>query len=481
MSRVRKALVHSSISQYGVKLIGLITTMIVARLLTPEELGIFAIASAVVMMLSEFKLMGAADYLIREKELSEDKIRQALGLTMLICWGLGIAVAVSGPWVSDFYQLPPIELLFYILATCFFLSPFISIPMALANRQFNFRIVLYVNFVGAIVSLIVTVALIKMGYGLYSLAWAMVARVVTEMIMVTISPMTPLYWRPSFRNVGEIALFGVFNSAANMVHRGVKIVPDMVIGKLGTPTQVGLFSRGQGFVDFLASTLFMGVGPVVLPFLSETRRVGGDVLDAYTRASVMLGALIWPVLTVAAIASLPTIRLFFGPQWDEAAPVASFIAIWIILRTTHSLSNNLLIATGYERVTLLKELVLLVMAIALVVVSFPYGLNSVASAFILLGIIEVSMVSWILKRLLGLELVPFYRRLWPNLLIAGVCGLATWGISFVVPFSAEDAWKPVGALAICLPLVWMGALFLIRHPLSDELMGVVRRIVPGTP
>lgn len=476
MSTIRKAVLHSSVAQYGVKLIGLATTMIVARLLTPEQLGIFAIASGVVMLLSEFKLLGAADYLIREAELSENKIRRALGLTMLISWGLGIAVALSGPWLASFYEIPSLETLFYILSVSFFLTPFISIPIALANRKFNFRIVLHVNFVGAVVSLVVTVSLIKLGFGYFALAWAVAARVLTEMLMVMLSPEATIYWRPDFRRVRDIAIFGVFNSSASVLKRAIKILPDVVLGKVGTPTQVGLFSRGLGFVDFLASTLFMGVSPVVLPFLSETRRSGGDVLEAYTRACLMLGALVWPVLTVAAIASLPTIRIFFGPQWDAAAPVASLMAIWMIFRTTHNLSNNLLVAMGRERITMLKELVLFVVAAVLILVSAPHGLNAVASVFVLLGVLELLMVTLVLKWILGLRVLYFYRRLGPNVVVSGLCGLATWGISVWVPFSSQAAWKPVGMIAICLPLVWVGSLFLVKHPLAGELAGMIRKL-----
>ena len=449
--------------------------MIVARLLTPEELGVFAIASGIVMLLSEFKLLGAADYLIRERELSEDKIRRALGLTIIISWGLGIAIMLAGPWVGVFYELPSLETLFYILSLSLFLGPFMSISVALANRDFNFRIVLHLNFAGALVSLVATVVLIKLGFSFYSLAWAIVIRVSVELLIVIVSPTVRVYWRPKFRNIRDIAAFGVFTSTANMVKRAIKTVPDMVIGKMGTTAQVGLFSRGLGFVDFLASTLFMGVSPVVLPFLSETRRTGGDVLQAYTRASLLLGAMVWPVLTVAAIASLPTIRLFFGPQWDEAAPVASFMAIWMILRTTHNLSNNLLVATGHERISLVKETVLLVLAIPLVIITFPTGLNAVAIGFAGLGIIELLLTSWILKWALGLPIVYFYQKLLPNIVVSVACGLATWGLSFLVPFTSDSPWFPVSVIALCLPAVWVSSIFIIRHPLADEILVLTRR------
>jgi hypothetical protein len=89
------------------------------------------------------------------------------------------------------------------------------------------------------------------------------------------------------------------------------------------------------------------------------------------------------------------------------------------------------------------------------------------------------MVSWILKYFLGLNVARFYRELTPNLFISVLCGLATWAISFFVPFSSEDAWKPVGVIALCLPPVWIGSVFLVKHPLADELMGIVRRVVTG--
>lgn len=347
--------------------------------------------------------------------------------------------------------------------------------MALANRDFNFRIVLHINFAGAIVSLVATVVLIELGFGYYSLAWAIVVRVAVGLLIVLVSPTVPVYWRPDFRNIRDIAAFGVFTSTANMVKRAIKTVPDMVIGKMGTTTQVGLFSRGLGFVDFLASTLFMGVSPVVLPFLSETRREGGDVLRAYTRASLLLGAMVWPVLMVAAIASLPTIRLFFGPQWDEAAPVASFMAIWMILRSTHNLSNNLLVATGHEKITLVKETILLLLAIPLVIFTFPLGLNAVAMGFVGLGVVEVLLISWILKWALGLPVIYFHRQLIPNVVVSVLCGLATWGLSFLVPFDADSPWLPVGTIALCLPVVWLGSIFVVRHPLADELLVLIRR------
>jgi O-antigen/teichoic acid export membrane protein len=171
---------------------------------------------------------------------------------------------------------------------------------------------------------------------------------------------------------------------------------------------------------------------------------------------------------------LPTIRVFFGPQWDAAAPIATFMAIWLILRSTHGLANKLFVATGNEKITMIKELVLLILAVTFVIGAFPFGLNAIASSFVLLGIIELVLVSWLLKRFLALDYITFYKQLFPNVLISVICGLTTWGISFFISFESEPAWKPVLAIFFCLPVTWLGFLFLFKHPLASELGNLTR-------
>lgn len=249
---------------------------------------------------------------------------------------------------------------------------------------------------------------------------------------------------------------------------------------MGTTVQVGIFSRGMGLVDFLAGTLQHGVGPVVLPYLSEARRSGDNMIDAYTRATVLVGGMVWPVLTVASIASLPVIRLFFGDQWDAAAPIASVLALWLILRATHNFANNLLIADGKERDMVFKDALILVAAFILVILAFPSGLQAVAYAFIILGLIETVIVTCLLAWVFRLKVVPFYVALLPNLYISIICGSVTWIISNFVPFTSQQPWKPIGVIAILLPIIWLLLLKLFRHPLLNEiylLIGMLTRNV----
>ncbi|MHA7924490.1 MAG: oligosaccharide flippase family protein [Marinobacter sp.] len=477
MSSIRKAVIFSSISRYSVMLIGLISMMVVARLLTPDEIGTYAIASGIVMLISEFRILGAGAYLVREKELSAAKVQAALGLTILISWGLGICIVLAAPLVADFYELPPVTNLFRILSLTFFLAPFISVPSAFFSRHLEFNLLFRMQFAGSLMALIVTLSMIYAGFSFYSLAWGQVASALTTCLIANIllRPSGMVYI-PGFHGIRAIASLGVFNSAAGILRKASTVLPDMVIGKLGTTFEVGMFSRGMGLTQFVSQTLMRGVSPVALPYLSRARRQGGDVSLSYKRASVLLGGLVWPVLVVASLASLPAIRLFFGDQWDAAAPLVAWLALWVALRSVHFFANDVLVAMHREKIMVIKDLIVFSLLFVGVVSAYDGGLERIAQVFLVVGFIEVSLTTWVLHAYIGLQLGSFARAWAPNLFVAGGCALMTLTVRQFIDFDLAPAWQPVLVVATVMPPLWLFLLYLLDHPLFAEFQGILRSL-----
>jgi O-antigen/teichoic acid export membrane protein len=475
MSQIRRAVIFSSITRYSVMLVGLVSMMVVARLLTPDEIGTFAIASGIAMLISEFRILGAGAYLVRETELSPTKVRAALGLTILISWGLGLIIMLTAPLVADFYELPPVATVFRILALTFFLAPFISIPSALFSRHLKFNLLFRVQFAGSLMALVVTLALIYAGQGFYSLAWGTVAGALIKCMIINafIRPRAMVYI-PSFSGIRAIASLGIFNSTAGILRKATVVLPDMVIGKMGTTFEVGMFSRGMGFTQFVSETLMRGVSPVALPYLSGTHRQGGDVRLAYQRASVLLGGLAFPVLVVASLASLPAIRLFFGNQWDAAAPLVAWLALWAALRSVHWFSNDVLVAMHCEKVMVIKDLFLFILLVSGVIAAYPGGLERIAQVFMIVGFVEVLLITWVLRSYIGLQPIAFANAWIPNLAIAAGCGLMTLIVRQLLDFELAPAWQPALALALVMPPLWLLLLHLLGHPLFKEFQGILR-------
>ncbi|PAV27038.1 polysaccharide biosynthesis protein [Tamilnaduibacter salinus] len=478
MGTVRAAVIYSALARFFMRFIGLGTTMVVARLLTPEEIGTYAIASAIVMVMVEFRLLGAGNYLEREEELTSEKIRSALGLTVLICWGLGGVILASGWPLAGFYDLPSLTVIFSILSVSFFIAPYISIPTALLSRKLSFRIQFRIRVTASFLSSVTTICLILLGFSYYSLAIGQLMTPLTQFVILSCIRPDDMEYRPSFRNLKPIARFGVFTSLALLIRKANVTVPDMIIGKMGTTRDVAMFSRGLGLIEFISQTIIMSAQPVALPFLSKTRREGADVTAAYTKASVLIGAVVVPALGVSCVASLPAIRLFFGDQWDQAAPVASWLAIWAIFRCVHWFGSEALMAIGRETLVVAREGVPFLVLIPAIVLSYPYGLEATASAFLLAGIVDLFVTTLILHRVFSLKVTEFFRAWWSNLVTLSVCTAGAVALDHILPFETTAVWKVIPILMMTMPLLWFLTLCLCRHPLYQEIMGMVRSRFP---
>lgn len=455
MSNIRSSLLFSFAGKYGSKLINLISTIFIARMLTPTEIGTFAIASSVVMILAEVRLLGATAYLVREESIDEHKIRKAYGMTFVMCWGLAFALIIGSGGIADFFNQSELQAVFIILASSFFLAPYISIPNAILARNYLFKQITIISLVALIVQLVTTLWLITAEFGFYALAWGQLAAMISRMILSLYFTKHIKVYRPRFHGIGEIAKLGVFTSAANIVRRIHYTVSDIVIGKMGTPAEVGIFSRGMGYVDFISQSVLDGVGSVAQPYMSDMKRRGNDIGQAYIKATALLCSLVWPVLVVAGFAALPAIRLLFGNQWDSAAPIASALSVWMCIKVISFFSPQLLIAVGQEAAMFKRDVALFFLLLVSLIYSYPLGLTAMALTFMFNGIVEVCITLWLLKVKIQLSLKACLMSLGRPMVVALCCFGATVLLDHIYPFASGSPLLVFLLLAGIMPPLWL--------------------------
>ncbi len=449
--------------------IGLISSMVMARLLSPEEIGTFAIASSVVVIMAEFRMLGANTYLVRQAEITSEKIRSAYGLTILISWSLGIALATASSSLAGFFRIEGLTFVFLILAFSFLLAPYISIPDALLARDYRFREIFTINLTSSVIHFGVVVVLVKNGHSFYSLAIGQATSIFVKFVLSLYFTREIKVYMPKFTGIKEIAKLGVFTSVSHIVRNSQQTFPDMLIGKLGSPTQVGLFSRGLGFTMFISTLLLSGISPVALPYFSEIRNKGEDVVAAYHLASELIAGIVWPVLAVASVASLPAIRLMFGDQWDQAAPIATVVAFWAILRSAHVMAPNAMIAVGKESSMLVKEV--LVFTVFLVSTSIAYiqlGMPGVAYAFVFSGFTDFLVSSWFMKNKVGVGFLKYCVGMSSSALVAIICWSAVSLLDWYISFDDTSPFVVLIYIICVLPPVWVLSILVLRHPLKKQ-------------
>ncbi len=470
MNKVKSAIINSSVTSFLMQAMALLTSVIVARLLTPGEIGTYAVVSASVMILSEFKALGAGVYLVREAEISVAKIRSALGVTILMSWGLAAIIMLAAQPIAIFYGLPDAPLIMLILCSTFIISPYVSIPYALLVREMDFGILRNVKLTCALITLVSTVVFIILGLSYYSLALGYSLGFFARFILLnTLYRVKLMEYKPSFSHLAEITKLGVSTTAAEFLKKAYNVMPDMVIGRQGTTYDVGIFSRGYGFVQFISDGLRMGVGMVSLPYVASVKRSGGDLSEAYIKGSYLFNALALPVLAVASVSSLPVIRFLFGEQWDAAAPIASILMLWSALRIIHFQFQSFMIAMGLPNIVVIREALNVIAAMIVCFILYPAGLVAIAWGFVVIALIEFLLLIVVMKKLVSLSIRQFGTATLKNLLMTVLCLLPVLLFNYYYDFTLGNAFVIVLSIAAFMPFWWLMWLWLTKHGLFKEI------------
>lgn len=469
MSAVRKSLLLSLADSYLGIVLQLGSTVIIARLLTPEEIGVFAVAAVFAALASTFRDFGVAEYLIQERELDDGKIRAALALNIMVSWSMAALLLLLAPFASQFYRNSGVSDVMRVQALCFVFVPFGAVTQAWFRRNLDYRPIVICNLLSNIASFAVAIGLAVAGFSYMSLAWSALAGILVSVISITwFRPRTFPRW-PALKGIGQVFAFGKFASLIYVVGQIGKGAPELLIGRARSMSDVGMFSRANGLVELFRRLLLRPVLQVCMPYFAQANREHGSVNSAYVRSVAILTAVGWPFLAFLAVASWPMIRIVYGTQWLDAVPIARVLCLACAIELTFLLSREVLLATGQARPANNLQFGLVGLQILGLVAVFPFGLLGAAWGLVVAAVCGMLLSQWQLRRVLKLEGPDLIR---PCLSSAGLSLLA------IAPVAAwhwhkspteADYWQFATVGGGCAIALWLAGLRWLNHPLWHEI------------
>ena len=138
-AQVRTAVIWRSGSQVLTQIVSWASTLIVIRLLAPQDYGLFAMAQVMLTLLNTMNGWGLASALIREEHVSEERLRQTLGMLMLLNGGLALTQFLAAPLVALWFEQPMVTDLLRVQSLLYLAVPFCALPHAMLSRKMDFR------------------------------------------------------------------------------------------------------------------------------------------------------------------------------------------------------------------------------------------------------------------------------------------------------------------------------------------------------
>lgn len=466
---VRKSIGYSLLSSNAVTVLQFVSSLIIARLLTPEQIGIFSVASVLVAVAQILRDMGASGYIIQVEKLTTEILRAALGVTLLAAGVIAAGFALASGAIAAFYGEPRVQDVMFVLALNFALTPFGAVTMACVRREMRFRAIAVANLFSAVISLAVSIALAYLDYGAISLAWGSVAGTLASIVAAYV--MRPAYmpWAPSLKGASAILGFGTVTTSSSILAYVNMAAADLVLGKLAGMSAVAYFNRAASLNRFFGTMLSKALNPVLLPAFSEIRRNGGDVRQAFQKGTVMVTAVTWPVYTVIAVLAEPLILVLFGDQWCASVDLVPFIAMTAVLSGTYTMCGASYVALGKPGLNLIAEATNLPIKVLVIVLVASGGALAVAQAWPWIALAGAVVHQYLIRRELGISPMAFWRPLWRSGAMALLCGAGAWLGTWSAAGIASVPAIPLLAGTMAGAVTWMLAVWLVRHPVKGEI------------
>jgi O-antigen/teichoic acid export membrane protein len=471
MAALRRSILFSAIDRLGTAAVNVVTMAVVARLLTPGEVGVFVFGATVALIVQTLRDSGIGMYLIQEREITREGVQTTFTITFIASLILSIALYISSAAIAVFYSDGRLEPIVRIAAYGVLIASIGNVPVALIRRDMQFGKIAAINLIGAGINLMTAVGLAVLGYGYLSLPWAMFASLLAMMIVaIWIRPM-PWMFQFNLKHWRRVLLFGVYSSATAILSNFLTMMPQLIIGRILGFEAVGIFGRAAFVAQLPDRTVLGAVAPIVLPALAAQVRDGGDLKSSYLQGIAITSALYLPIMLCMAILSFPLVLLLLGRQWMSAAPLVRIICGASLCMFAATLNTPVLVAKGRVEDTVTILLIALPVTAAVVSVGAFYGLTAIAATTFITGSAQCTMSFWFIQRQIPIRWAEFIHSLQKSVIVAISSGIAP-GV-FVVVFGSQLPLLIAFVAAICAAVGWLLGLVITGHPLLPHLKNIV--------
>ncbi|KRB92610.1 hypothetical protein ASE26_06525 [Duganella sp. Root198D2] len=448
--------------------LALASSIILARLLSPSEIGVYSIAAVLTGLAQVFRDLGTGQLLVARRDLSRAEQRALLTISIAMGWGLALLVAGSADALAHFYRQPQLAQVLHILALNFVLVPFSSQVTALLRREMRAGALLRVSASYNATQFVATIALASNGSGPCALAWGSFAATLAGFLAGLFQQPAGMAWRPGLHGICALVRPGGLAVTSNAIDEVGVVAPDLVAGKLLGVQEVALLGKAQSVLSLFNQAVTSAVSPVVFPLFAKQAREGGDPLQAYIAAAACITALSWPFFLFAGLFAGPLVSLLYGQQWQGCVPLIRIMCGAAALYSMFNMARYLLLATGHIGEQARIDAIAVAGRLAILVPAGLAGLEWLAAAVALSLLLRSWLVLRCLRKLYGLEPAVLLRALRKSALATG----AALAPAMLVLAAARN--EAPGVLHLLAgggagALGWGLAIWLQQHPLAGFL------------
>jgi len=477
MNDIHKAIFFSALEKYGSFIFFIIATAILARLLTPEEFGIYALVNAITTIAaSYFHEFGGANYLIQKDDISERNIRTAFTVTFITSAFVALLLMLFRDVAAHFFSQDGLRLGLAVCALNFLLVPISVVISALLRRDLAFGALGRCNILSNVANSLSSIALAAAGYSYMAPIFGMLIGTIVLTILLLVHAGSVRMLRPSLEGYRDVLEFGAYSGTVVIINVLYQWSPQLFLGRLMDFATVGLYTRAVSITQVFDRLVFQVLNPIIMPAVFSQTRTGVKLRDTFLSAIELLSVLQWPFLLFLAIMSHTIILLWLGPTWIEVVPLVQFLSIASLSLVAAPLTYPVLVGVGRIKDTVAASLISLPPSFIVVFLAANYGATAVAASALITFPFQALVALYFVGRRVGIDAMDMVKAVSRSAAVAATSSVAV--LAFLALSSSMNA-GPIVTLvlaSVSAAASWIAALYATNHELLNQFKLVVRRL-----
>lgn len=410
------------------QLVSLIVSIVLARLLDPENYGVISIVMIFITLCDAIVTGGFGNAIVQKKDADELDVNTMLICSMVTSAILYVVLFFSAPFIARFYQMDIIRPILRVLGLRLLISGVNSIQRAWIQKRMLFKRFFISTSFGTVISAVVGISMAYMGAG----AWALVGQYLTNSFIDTVVLFVTNDWRPklqfSFERAKQMLSYGWKVLLTTVVYTIEGDLRSLIVGKQFGSADLAYYDQGKKFPNLLVSNINTSISNVMFPVLSKNQD-NIERMKAICRRSIKTSTyLLAPLLLGLIAVSNEFVRVILSEKWIPCVPFLQILTLVYLVRPLTTTDQQAIMSMGRSDLTLRIMIIVNITDVVLLLIAV-FAMKSVimiAVGALLTEVVSMSLFMKYVKKCIGYTYLEQLLDITPSLLLAISMGVLVY-------------------------------------------------------
>ncbi len=415
----------------GAQLVTAVVSVLLARLLAPDDYGMIALVSVFTNIMYVFVDCGLSTALIQKKDADDLDFSSVFYFNFAVCVLIYLIMFIAAPYIAAFYKRPGLTPIVRVISLTLVLSGVKSVQQVYVSRNMLFRLFFFSTIGGTLFSAALGLWMAYAGFGV----WALVAQQLSNTAIDTLILFLTVKWRPkkmfSWQRLKGLLSYGWRLLASSLLDTVYNNLRSLVIGRVYTSADLAYYNQGQYVPNTIAVNVDSSIDSVLFPAMSAAQDEPTLVKDMTRNAIKMSVYIIAPLMMAVAFCAEPIVRLFLTDKWLPCVPFLRICCVTYMFYPIHTANLNAIKAMGRSDLYLKLEIIKKIMGLTLLLITYRISVMAMGYSLLVSSVLSQLINTWPNWKLLNYRYLEQLMDILPTLLLAVSTGFCMWLVGLV--------------------------------------------------